>query len=419
MGRYLVPAAMVAAMLAFAVAALAAGLTPYRPILWQGAVSLAILGGIIPMIYAINLRIVPVFARRSWPGEGWPRLQVALAIAGAWTVFAGRAANNEPLVLVGSALALAGAIVFLVSLARLFRQPPDARPAPPLPYPEHAAIDVLATWFMRLAGLSLLVGLTVGVVTSAWRPGVGRWDLVWAHTMLVGFLLSMAAGVCYHTLARWTGRRWRSPRAIRLHFGLVALGLPVMLVALAADQTVLFAIAGPVQAAAIALFLVNIAPMLNALPSPTRPALITAMALFAVGVTLGASFAIDPILGVWLRLVHAEINLFGAAGLLISGIGYYFLPRLAGQPLRWPRLAPVQLGAIALGVGLSVAALGWRAHGHGPASLVLASGVVTGAGFLLFGIQVAGTFRPMSAGTVAALPFVARPVPSSGTGQQR
>jgi hypothetical protein len=405
---------MVAAMAAFAVAAVAAGLTPYQPRLWASVVPLAVLGGVIPMIFAINIRIVSVFSRRSWPSEGWLRLQVILAIAGAWTVFAGHVAGWDALVLAGSVLALAGGIAFMANLARLFRLEPEPRPAPPLPYPEHAPVDAVATGFMRLAGIFLLTGQVVGVVTAVWRPGMGRWELVWAHTMLVGFLLSMAAGVCYHVLARWTGRRWRSVAAIRIHFAVVAVGLPVMLLALAADQAALFAIAGPVEAAAIGLFLVNIAPMTMVLPSPTRPAVLAAMGLLAVGIGLGASFAIEPILGVWLRVVHAEINLFGWTGLLISGIGYYFLPRLAGQPLRWPWLAPVQLGAIFGGVGLSVAAIGLRAHAEGPDGLVLAAGAVIAAGFVLFALQIAGTFHHTSVGTVAALPYAPRPSTPAG-----
>ena len=414
MGRYLTPGAMAAAMLAFAVAALTAGSVPYRPTLWPAVVPLAVLGGVIPMIFAINIRIVPVFSRRSWPDEHSLRLQVFLAVAGAWIVFAGHVARWDALIATGSVVALAGGIVFMVNLARLFRQEPEPRPAPPLPYPEHAAIDVIGTRFMRLSGLFLLVGLTVGVITALWHPAVGRWDLVWAHTMLVGFMLSMIAGVCYHVLSRWTGRQWRGIGAIRLHFALVALGLPVMLLALATDQTALFMIAGPLEAAAIGLFLVNIRPLVNALPSPSRAAVLAAMGLLVVGLLLGASFAIAPILGVWLRVIHAEINLFGFTGLLISGVGYYFLPRLAGQPLRWPWLAPIQLGAIFGGVGLSVAALGLRAHMHGPSALVLAAGVVIAAGFLMFGAQIAGTFRLTSNGTVATLPFVPRPNPRHG-----
>jgi hypothetical protein len=402
MGRFLVAAAMVSAMLAFAVSALAAGLTPYQPGLWRGAVSLAVLGGITPMIYAVNLRIVPVFARRTWPSAVWLRLQLGSAAAGAWLVFAGTIADNVGAVIAGSALALGGGVLFTANIVALFRQPATL-PAPPLPYPSQADVDRVGTGFMRMAGGYLLTGLSVGLVTSAWRPETGRWDLVWAHAMLIGFFLSMASGVCYHVLSRWTGRPWGAVMPIRLHFVIVALGLPVMLLALATDRAEIFAIAGPLQAVAIGLFLVIITPMIPALPDLTRPAFAAAIVLLVTGVTLGALFALEPAIGARLRLTHAEVNLFGWTGLLISGAGYYLVPRFAGQPLRWPRLATVQLGALVIGVVLGGVAFAWRAYGDGPASLVLFAQGIICAGFLLLGVQIAGTFRRKSAGTVAAL----------------
>lgn len=411
MGRYLAPASMICGMLAFVVAALAAGVAQYRPALWHGAVQLAILGGIIPMIYAVNLRIVPVFARRMWPSESWLRAQVALSVAGAWLVFSGIASSADGVVIAGNALALAGGMLFVVNVRRLFRQQPTM-PAPPLPHSGQTAIDRTATLFMRLASVYLLFGLAAGLAMNFWRLGSGRWDLVWAHAMLVGFFLSMASGVCYHALSRWAGREWRFPALIRVHFVVLALGLPIMLHALATNQLALFAIAGPLQALAIALLLVNIVPMIPALPHLTRAAFAVAALLLLSGITLGALFALDPALGARLRQTHAEINLFGWTGLLISGAGYYLVPRFAGQPLRWPRLAPVQLGALTLGILLGIVAFVWRAYGHGPAELVVAAQLLVAVGFALFGVLVAGTFRPrkrMGAGTVAALPMVARP----------
>jgi hypothetical protein len=418
MGWYLVPATLVAAMLAFAVSALAAGLTPYQPGWWRGAVSLAVLGGITPMIYAVNLRIIPVFARRIWPSPGWPRLQIGLAIAGAWLVFAGSIAGNAGIAVAGNALALGGGVVFVANIMALFRQPATL-PAPPLPYPEQAAVDRVATRFIRMAGVYLVIGLGVGLITSAWRPETGRWDLVWAHTMLVGFFMSMASGVCYHVLSRWTGRIWRTIAPIRLHFAMVALGLPVMLLSLATDGLDVLAVAGPLQALTIGLFLVNIAPMISALPGCTRPAFAAAMVLLTFGVSLGAIFAIDPAIGARLRQSHADVNLFGWTGLLISGAGYYLAPRFAGQPLRWPRLAPIQLSVLAAGVGLGAAALAWRTYGDGPASLVLVAQGFVCAGFLLFAIQVAGTFQRRRIGTVASLPLVPKPAAQLSERQRR
>lgn len=405
MGARLVPATMVAAMLAFGVAAATADLTAGGRGWWPAAVALAVLGGITPMIYAVNIRVVPVFARRSWPSPGWLRAQVVLAVAGAWAVYAGRLLEVDRATVLGSALALGGGLAFTANVVRLFRRPAGPMPPPPPPFPEQTTVDAIATSFTRLSGGYLLLGLGIGLVTSAWRPTVGRWDLVWAHTMLVGFFLSMAAGVSYHVLSRWTGRRWRSVAAIRLHFGIAAGGLPLMLLALATDRTVLFAVAGPLQAAAIALFLVNIAPLVVGLPGPTRPALVGAVVLLLGGTGMGAVFAISPELGARMRFVHAELNLFGWTGLLVCGMSYYLVPRFAGQPLRWPRLAAIQLGALGTGILIGAAAFLWRAYGAPPAALAGVGQGVVGAAFLVAGAVLAGTFRGApQVGTVAPLP---------------
>lgn len=411
MGPLRTPATMALSMLAFAVAALTAGLTPYQPASWPAAVQLAVLGGIVPMIYAVNLRIMPVFSRRSWPSENWLRAQLGLAVVGAWLVFIGIIAGVDAIAITGNALALAGGLLFVANLTRLLRQPVTL-PAPPLPYPGQTQVDRTATWFMRLSVLYLLFGLTAGLAMHLWRLGSGRWDLVWGHAMLVGFFLTMVSGVCYHTLARWTGRPWRWPALIRAHLALLTFGLPAMLHALATNQMALFTIAGPLQALAIGLLLLNIAPMVPALPPLTRPAFACAIALLLIGVTLGALFAINPVLGARLRLTHAEINLFGWTGLLISGASYYLVPRFAGQPLRWPRLAWVQLGALLCGIVLGAVTFAWRAYGDASPGLVLIAQTLVATGYLLLGILIAGTFRPwkhVGMGTTAPLPLAVGP----------
>lgn len=420
MGRWLVPIAIVQSIAAFAVAAVAAALAAVRPGWWGAAVALAVLGGIVPMIMAVNIRVVPVFAGRSWPGEASLRAEVALIAAGAWTVFAGRLAGWGAAETAGSAAALAGGLIFVGNSVRLFRRPKEARPAPPLPVAEQAAVDRLATRFTRLSGVYLLLGLAVGLLLSVWRPPFGRWDLVWAHTLLVGAFMPMASGICYHVLARWTGRPWRTVPLIRLHLWLVAAGLPPMLVALALDRTALFAVAGTAQAVAIALFLAAIAPMLPGLPQPTRAAFVGAAALLLVGIGFGALFALDPAAGARLRTVHAEINLFGWTGLLVSGVGYYLFPRFAGRPLRWPRLAPLQLALLGGGVTLAASAGGWRAFAASD-PLTAAAGMGMGLaalGFALFAALVAGTFFGGARGkTGTAAPLVlAKP---TGAGRPR
>jgi hypothetical protein len=402
MGRFLVPATMVAALVAFAVAAATTGLTPYRPAWWPAAVALAILGGITPMIYAVNVRIVPVFARRTWPSATWLRVQIGLALSGAWTVYAARIGRWDGLETVGQVLALGGGIAFTVNIVRLFRQPAPPAPAASVGLPAgQPAVDRLARRFTRLAGVYLLVGLLVGVWTSVEAPATGRWDLVWAHALLVGFFLSMACGVCYHVLARWTERPWRAVWPVRLHLWTVAVGLPAMLAALAAEWDALFLIAGPLQAAAIALFLATVAPFASALPGPTRPAFGAALAVLLVGVGLGATFAIWPEVGARLRQTHAALNLFGWTGLLVTGFGYYLAPRFAGKPLRWPALVGPQLGALGGGVSLGAVGLWWRAYGDAPAALIAGGNGLVALGFVLFAVILAGTFRGQAGGAAA------------------
>src|SRR5688500_14915471 len=66
MGRRFIPIVIVLAVAAFAVAAAALAFVADEPRLWSAAIALIVLGGITPMIYAVNVRIVPVFSRRQW-----------------------------------------------------------------------------------------------------------------------------------------------------------------------------------------------------------------------------------------------------------------------------------------------------------------------------------------------------------------
>lgn len=417
MGPRLVPITMAAAMVAFAVASLSAGWSVTHPGWWAPAVALAILGGIVPMVYAVNIRIVPVFSRRRWRDESWLAAQVTLALIGAWLVWAGRVSGRDLVVQVGFAVALGGALLFTVNVVRLFKQPPGPMPAPPLPFPEQGPVDRIATGFTRLSGIYLVIGLTVGLLDSRFRLAGERWDVVWAHTMLVGFFLSMASGVSYHVLGRWSMRPWRWPLAIRLHLWLVTLGLPLMLIALATGWEALFLIAGPIQAVAVGLFIALIAPMLPGLPLSTRVGFASAAFVFVCGITLGGAFAIDPALGARLRLAHATLNLFGGAGFLISGVAYYLVPRFAGRPLRWPRLVGPQLVVLGLGIGFAAAGWTWNAYG-GDAIWPIATGYAAVAvAFGLLGIMISGTFARSAVGTVSTITMNASRPTAIGQGR--
>lgn len=410
MGKYLVPVTMIAALLGLAGAALTIGFVPNHPTWWRAAVSLAVLGGITPMIYAVNIRVVPVFSRRAWASLPLLRAQVALVVAGAWIVFAGRIDGRDALIQFGSLLALASGLLFMMNIIKLFKRAPST-PAPPTPFPNQVEVDRMAVKFTRWAGIYLQVGLIIGVVTAFWTPSNGRWDLVWAHAMLVGFMLSMAAGTSYHVLSRWTGHPWRSTTPIRFHLIVMTLGLPLMLLALATDEMTLFKIAGPLQAAAVILFLSTIAPLVMKMPGRSKPAMLAAAFALAIGVSMGAWFAIEVVAGVRLRMAHAEINLFGWTGLLICGAGYYLVPRFAGHPLRWPRLANLQLALLIGGILLGAVALVFRGYGHVNTTIILGAQVMVALGFALFAVIVGGTFfAKKSAVAVSAIQLAkARP----------
>ena len=82
-----------------------------------------------------------------------------------------------------------------------------------------------------------------------------------------------------------------------------------------------------------------------------------AFVYLACGIGLGVWFALDRAAGAVLRPLHAELNLWGWATLLIYGMAYHMLPRFAGRTPRWPQLATVQSWLAITSVAL--VAVGW------------------------------------------------------------
>lgn len=403
MGHRMLGAVMTAALLDLAIASVAAGVSLERGYVWPAAVGMAVLGVIVPMIMAVNIRIVPVFSRRDWADPHLVQVMPWLAIVAGWLVFVGRALAWPDVVTLGFLAALGASVLFVVNIGRLFRSPPSSRPSAPLPYPEQARVDRVATGFMRIAILWLLVGAMAGAATAIHPPARGRWDLVWAHALLIGFAFSMASGVTYHVLPRWTTGRWAAVGAIRLHLGVTLVALPLMILALAIDSNLLFHMAAPIQAMVIALWIGNCLPFVRRLPRATGVAFGAAMTALAVGIGLGMSFAVDPANGARLRTVHGEIQLFGWAGLLICGAIYYLVPRFAGAPWRWPRSIPFQLGSMIGGVA-AAGSIGWaRIFGVDATGAALIAHIWYAAGVVALAAMVMATF--VSAGRVPVAPL--------------
>ena len=96
----------------------------------------------------------------------------------------------------------------------------------------------------------------------------------------------------------------------------------------------------------------------------------------ALGIGLGAWFAVDRAQGVWLRPLHAALNLWGWTTLLIYGMAYHMLPRFTGRPLR-ARIATIQ-SWLAIG-GIALVSIGWLGV---VAALPLAQGILLAGGAL-------------------------------------
>jgi hypothetical protein len=105
-----------------------------------------------------------------------------------------------------------------------------------------------------------------------------------------------------------------------------------------------------------------------------------AFVYLACGIGLGGWFALDRAAGALLRPLHAELNLWGWATLLIYGMAYHMLPRFIGRPQRWPGLAAVQ-SWLAIG-SVALVAIGWVGV---VSALPLAHGVLVAGGALQVG----------------------------------
>lgn len=99
----------------------------------------------------------------------------------------------------------------------------------------------------------------------------------------------------------------------------------------------------------------------------------------AVGVTLGLAMAAEPSWVVY-RSAHLHLNVLGFVAMMIFGVGYHVLPRFAGHPLRFPRLAVVHWWMANVGLALLTAGFMLRPHGVAGAAAVLGVGAALSAG---------------------------------------
>ncbi len=125
-------------------------------------------------------------------------------------------------------------------------------------------------------------------------------------------------------------------------------------------------------------------------------------ALLALAATLGVATPIGaislyrlfaaagPVPTIWPRL-HAHLQIFGFAGVLIMGVAHHLILRFSHRLIRRTPFTAWMLGFAALGLGSRVAAT--MAGGTASRSLWVVSGIAETLAFIVFAIWVTGELR--------------------------
>lgn len=109
-----------------------------------------------------------------------------------------------------------------------------------------------------------------------------------------------------------------------------------------------------------------------------RAFLKSSVAWLAAGVTLGVAMAIHPVWTVH-RAAHLHLTLLGFVAMMIFGVAYHIVPRLAAHPLHSRRLAGLHWWIANAGVALFVPGLMMRAVAAPYAALVVGIGAALSA----------------------------------------
>lgn len=392
--RSIIAVAVTTAPLAMGVALLLAGYSQTNGAWWTAAVQLAVLGGITIMIYGVNVQALPAHSGKDWRYPQLVALQVGAGIVGAWMLAIGYGYRIDGWIRLGHLLAFTGAALFLANLMLLFSQPGERPPRIPWDKRTHQQkIDRLAIPFTMISGMVVVIGTALGIALDYWTPAQGRWDLVWAHLMLLGFFFAMASGTSYHMLGRWAHREYTSLRLVQVQILAFLIGLPTMTIALGWDIDWLFRIGAISMTVAMISWAVNILPVVWALSPAVSIGISLALTFMVAGIGFGVAFALDETLGPRLRTTHVVANLFGFAGLLISGFGYRYVPQLADmKDMHWSSLKLPQIGLMAVGCAFGMLFMGLGMYGHVEPEVVLWPCVVGAVGMGIFAANSAATF---------------------------
>jgi uncharacterized protein involved in response to NO len=113
---------------------------------------------------------------------------------------------------------------------------------------------------------------------------------------------------------------------------------------------------------------------------------------------IGFGFQLGPAFPALVQ-AHGHAQLVGWAGMFVMGVSLHFIPRLASVPLTHPRWVGAILWLTGTGLALRIVGQLVLAYGVGPVPLdvlrwlVVASGILEGAGILLYLVLVIGSVR--------------------------
>jgi hypothetical protein len=147
-----------------------------------------------------------------------------------------------------------------------------------------------------------------------------------------------------------------------------------------------------------------------------RAFLKSSVAWLAVGVSMGVAMALHPVWTVY-RPAHLHVTLLGFVAMMIFGVAYHIVPRLAGHPLYGRRLALAHWWIANIGVALFSVGLMLRADASGYAGAVVGIGAtLSAAGAYIFAWIV---WRTIDGPTrVGAMPVAPAP-PAAPTSRRR
>lgn len=301
------------------------------------------------MIFGMNYHFIPIFTGRRLSLPLLAAEQVVLANFAVLAFLLAALLRLPELETLGYGLWLVSAVAFLVVLLATLRSPlRRRRPSPPFPQIDRLATPLTLATPAYLIASAVVLLLSVLFTTLPWPYPSG------IHLYTFGFIALTIYGVALHLLPRFQGSA--PSRRLALLLLLTAIPSPAGVAIFILGNRVAFAFFAVLGALSSVLFF---AMLVQIRLRATRPRRfyrfnLASAGLMVLGVGFGVAFALLPETRS-LVPVHAFINLFGFAGLMIFGVTHEIMPPYAwrGYPTSL-RAGDLHLAGALSGLTLSV-----------------------------------------------------------------